>query len=107
MKTPSLRKQLKNAQDALTAFRANTKDLIYNLAYPKTRTIATVEVADSSGRLNGMTIAELLAIVNMATTSGEHIVIRSAATNTLLLSGTKKLELIAVKNDPPVDFRSE
>jgi hypothetical protein len=77
MKMPSTRVQLKKAQQELTDFRDKTKQLLYSLAYPKSRTLLTIDAADAQGKLNGITVVELLTIINLSKATGERIVLRA------------------------------
>lgn len=56
-------------------FTALAKAYVSSLRFPARRALLTVEAADSQGRLNGMTIVELIAIVNLTAGTGEKVYI--------------------------------
>ena len=95
------RKQLKDTQAELLAFRTKAKELIYTLAYPKNRGVATINAAEPNGKLNGLTVVELLAIANMAETTDERIYLVPVTT----FQG-KAIQLVAEKHRPSVNVSS-
>lgn len=52
------------------SWRFAAKAFIHALRYPVRRRLLTTDAADAQGKLNGMTIVELLTIVNL--TAGTH-----------------------------------
>lgn len=83
LKSTQLKKEAKQAKQELQDFRIKTKDIIYNLAYPERRKLLSIVAADAQGRINGMTVPELLTIVNLTagtnektylTTSGKEVI---------------------------------
>jgi hypothetical protein len=92
------RKLLKDTQAELLEFRTKAKELIYTLAYPKSRGVATINAAEPNGKLNGLTVVELLAISNMANTTDERIYLETVVT-----SQGKAIQLVAEKHRPSIN----
>jgi hypothetical protein len=86
MKIPSLRTQLNKAKQELTDFRAKTKELIYTLAYPKIRKLMTIDPATEDGKINGITIPELVMLINLNKASGERIVLCTEGKSVLFIA---------------------
>lgn len=70
-------------------WRIAAKDYMHTLKYPSSRQILSANAADAQGKLNGFTVVELLAIVNMANLTGERIELKSA-NKTIYLFATKR-----------------
>ena len=64
---------VKSVTAKFEAWRKCAKDYITQLREPLTRRILSVEAADAQGKLNGMTIVELVAITNLLATGGEKL----------------------------------
>lgn len=78
MKIVSSKKQtLKSVKAEHTAFRARVGIALSELKYRAARAVATVAPADPQGKLNGMTIVELLTMVRMAKSTQERVVLRA------------------------------
>ena len=71
-----LRKELSDALTQFAAYRAFAVDYVKNDSYRKQRLVLSADAADSEGRLNGLTIVELLAIIKMADQTKERIVLK-------------------------------
>jgi hypothetical protein len=89
MRKLSLKTQLKNAQEELKKFRAEAKQALYDLRYPGTRPLLSVEAAEPDGRINGMTVPEMLAIVNLTEATGEQVYL-SASGKTITFHAKRK-----------------
>lgn len=66
----SLRKELSTA---LIKFDNYALNYVQHGSYRKQRVVLSMDAADAQGKLNGITVAELLAIVNMADQTKERI----------------------------------
>jgi hypothetical protein len=64
---------VKSVAAEFTAWRKIAKDYITQLREPLTRRILSVDVTDAQGKLNGVTVVELVAIVNLLATTGEKL----------------------------------
>jgi hypothetical protein len=69
----SLKKLYEGLQKDYQAFRFAAKNYIYTLQNPSVRSIATIEAADALGKLNGLTVVELIAIVNTVAGTDERV----------------------------------
>lgn len=69
----SKKETIKSVEEKFKAWRLAAKDYIFGLRNPATRRLLTVDVADVQGKLNGMTIVELLTIVNLTNGTEEYI----------------------------------
>lgn len=54
-------------------YKVNAQNFMYTLQNPAKRPLLTVDAADAQGKLNGMTIVELIAIVNLTNATGERV----------------------------------
>lgn len=72
MKKPN-KPTLKAVQTAYAAYKELAQKFMYSLQNPSTRRILSVDAADAQGKLNGITIGELLAITNLLSTQGEKL----------------------------------
>lgn len=74
MRKPRAKKEtLKSIKAAYIAYREAAQKFMYMLQNPPSRNILSVDVADSQGKLNGITIAELVAITNLLSQGGEKL----------------------------------
>jgi hypothetical protein len=64
---------LKSVKAAFYTYAENAKKFMYTLQNPTRRALLTVEAADAQGKLNGMTVVELLTIVNLTDATGERV----------------------------------
>ena len=71
-----LRKELSDALTKFAAYRGFAVDYVKNDSYRKQRLVSSIDAADSNGKLNGLTIVELLAIIKMADQTKERIVLK-------------------------------
>lgn len=74
---------VKSVTEQFQQWRIATKDYIFKLSYPDNQKIATIPAADAQGKLNGLTVVELLTMVNMSQIRGERIVLRAGINKTL------------------------
>ena len=72
MKKPK-KETLKSVTAAFYAWRIAAKNYIHELRNPQGRQILSVEAADEQGKLNGMTVVELIAITNLLSQTGEKL----------------------------------
>jgi hypothetical protein len=72
MKKPK-KETLKSVTAAFYAWRIAAKNYIHELRNPQSRQILSIEAADSLGKLNGMTVVELIAITNLLSQTGEKL----------------------------------
>lgn len=75
MKLLSTRAKLKQVQNELSDFREKAKALIYTLVHPKTRLLMSIVPTDTQGRINGITIPELIMLVNLNRGTNERIIL--------------------------------
>jgi len=68
---------LKSVKKQLEEFRAKSKQIIDDLHYPARRKLLTINVIEPNGAFNGMTVAEMLTIVNLSNGTGERIVMEA------------------------------
>lgn len=74
-------------------WRITAKDYIFNLQHPAQRQLLSIDAADSQGKLNGMTVVEMLAIANLTAQTGEYVVMASHPAN-------KSIRFVAIKSAP-------
>jgi hypothetical protein len=72
MKKPK-KETLKSVTAKFEAWRATARGFMYQLQNPATRQIISIEAADEQGKLNGMTVVELIAITNLLSQTGEKL----------------------------------
>jgi hypothetical protein len=72
MKKPK-KETLKSVKAAYLTYRALAQKFMYELQNPASRQIISIEAADSLGKLNGMTVVELIAITNLLSQTGEKL----------------------------------
>lgn len=54
-------------------FRKDAKANLWSLRYPAKRALLSIDAADAQGKLNGLTVVELLTIVNLTDATGERV----------------------------------
>lgn len=64
---------LKSVKATYSAYVEAAKKFMYELQNPPSRRILAMDAADATGKLNGITIVELLAITNMLSQQGEKL----------------------------------
>ena len=64
---------VKSVKKEFEAFKVLTKAAVVNFRYPNTRRLLTVDAADAQGKLNGITIVELLTIANLTAGTSERV----------------------------------
>jgi hypothetical protein len=69
----SAKKLYEGLQQNYAAYRKSAQEFIFTLQNPPSRRILSVDAADAQGKLNGMTIAELIAITNLLSAQGEKL----------------------------------
>ena len=95
MKKPTV----KSVTAAFEAFKVLAKDYIRSQRYPDSRALLSVEAADATGRLNGMTIVELITVVQLTEGTHERVFI-TVQNKTITLWAEKRVAL------PPFELRS-
>lgn len=58
---------------AYTRYKGAAQQFMYKLQNPSTRRILSVDAADAQGKLNGITIVELIATTNLLSAQGEKL----------------------------------
>lgn len=92
---PSPKETMKSLKAAHQAFRTKVLTAMSDLKYPATRQIASVSATDDSGKLNGMTIVELITMVQMAELNSERVVLEASQLHkTLYIKLEKKPTVI-------------
>ena len=69
----SLREEIKTTKESYATYKEAAQKFMYSLQNPNTRRILSVDAADEQGKLNGITIAELIAITNLLSQGGEKL----------------------------------
>jgi len=64
---------VKSVTAAYLAYKLSAQKFMYELQNPPSRRILSVDAATAEGKINGMTIVELLAITNLLSTTGEKL----------------------------------
>jgi hypothetical protein len=59
-------------------YKENAQKFMYTLQNPPHRALLSVDAADAQGKLNGMTIVELLLIVNLTDAQGERVYLKAS-----------------------------
>jgi hypothetical protein len=73
-KAPKAKKEtLKSVTAKFEAWRVTARGFMYQLQNPVSRQIISIEAADAQGKLNGMTVVELIAITNLLSQTGEKL----------------------------------
>ena len=73
-------------------FRIDAKANLRSLRYPAKRALLSIDAADAQGKLNGMTVVELLTIVNLTDATNERV---------FLTAQGKTITVWAQRNVPP------
>lgn len=68
-----MKESVKSITKAFESWRFAAKAFIHTLKYPTTRKLLSVDAADAQGKLNGMTVVELLTIVNLTAMTHERV----------------------------------
>lgn len=84
---------VKSVTAAYMAFRVAAHSFINNLRHPAKRLLLSVDAADAQGKLNGMTIVELITVAQLSANTDERVY--------LSVYG-KKLSLFAEKIAPAI-----
>ena len=80
---------VKSVTEEFKQWRLKAKDYIFTLKHPQSRTICNITAAEPDGKLNGLTVVELLAMVNMASQQGEKLYLHPVG---------KSVSIMAVKD---------
>jgi|SRR5271166_3246102 len=94
----SLKKLYAGLQKDYEAFRVLAKDYIRNTRYPQRRALLTVEATTEDGKLNGMTIVELLTVANLTQNTGERVYLQACG-KTITMFAEK------IATEPPSSLR--
>lgn len=68
-----MKESVKNITDKFEVWRFSAKAFIHTLKYPSRRRLLSVDASDAQGKLNGMTVVELLTIVNLSVGMHERV----------------------------------
>jgi hypothetical protein len=71
MKKPTI----KSVTEEFEAHKVKAKDYVKALRYPQRRHLLSVCAADKDGRLNGMTVVELITVVRLTENTQERVYI--------------------------------
>jgi hypothetical protein len=96
----SLREELKNVQENFDVYREKTRAYIFeNASLGNRRRLMSITPANEKGMINGMTIPELVMLVNLNEGTGEVVLLETE-------NNKKDLVVIAKKKGPrtPVDL---
>ena len=66
---------LKSVKAEFEKFKEDDRNALRSYRFPSTRALLTVEAADAQGRLNGMTVVELITVVQLTKNTGERVYI--------------------------------
>ncbi|MGA2886073.1 MAG: hypothetical protein ABSE80_13130 [Halobacteriota archaeon] len=66
---------LKSVKAEFEKFKEDARNALGSYRFPSTRALLTVEAADAQGRLNGMTVVELITVVQLTKNTGERVYI--------------------------------
>jgi len=90
----SLRVELNNAQKRFDEFRSKVRAYVLEVNnQSKRRPLMTIEPANAKGQINGLTIPELVMLVNLSEGTGEFITLETTDEN-------KNLKVVATKKLP-------
>jgi hypothetical protein len=59
-------------------YKENAQKFMYTLQNPPHRALLSVDAADAQGKLNGITVVELIAIVNLTEATGERVYLKAS-----------------------------
>ena len=79
---------LKSVKAEFEKFKEDARNALRSYRFPSTRALLTVEAADAQGRLNGMTVVELITVVQLTKNTGERVYI-TAQDKTITLFAEK------------------
>lgn len=68
---------VKSVKLALEQFKQVAKSYINEVRYPQLRNLLSVDAVDAQGKLNGMTVVELLTIANLSLGTGERVYLQA------------------------------
>ena len=68
---------VKSVTEEYRIYKEEAQKHMYTLRNPEGRRLLSVDAADAQGKLNGMTIVELLTIVNLTDATGERVYLRA------------------------------
>lgn len=85
MKKPTV----KSVTTAFEGYRKIAKEYIRTLQRPLQRKLMSSEAADATGRLNGLTVVELITISRMAENTGERVFLAVTDNKTITLYAEK------------------
>ena len=92
MRKPKVKKPtVKSVTETFLKYKEVAQKFMYELQHPSTRLILSIDATDKEGKINGVTVVELIAITNTLSGSGEKL---------LLVPQGKSITGYAVK-DPP------
>jgi hypothetical protein len=64
---------VKSLSEKYDNYRKAAQEFMFKLQHPSSRNVLSVEAADAQGKLNGITIVELIAITNLLSKNGEKL----------------------------------
>ncbi len=89
---------VKSVKAAFEAFKVLAKDYICTARYPQRRALLSVDAADAQGKLNGMTIVELLTVANLTQNTEERVYMQASG-KTITMFAEK------IAPQPPLELR--
>jgi len=89
----SVKRLYEGLQKDYEAFRTLARRTLSGLRYPLSRRLLSVDAADAQGKLNGMTIVELITIANLTNGTGERLIVEAQG---------KTIVMFAEKTSTPV-----
>lgn len=96
--TKSMKKLYEGLQLDYEAFRSKVRAFaLESMSISNVRNLMTIAPANDKGMINGMTIPELVMLVNLSEGTGEHIVLRTT-------NNKQDLLVTAKKNLPPTTW---
>ena len=76
MRKPKIKKPtVKSVIANFLKYKEVAQKFMYELQHPSSRLILSVDAADKEGKLNGMTVVELIAITNTLSGSGVKLLL--------------------------------
>lgn len=91
---------VKSVTETYMNWRRMALAYINEIRYPKSRKLLSVEAADQQGKLNGMTVVELITVAQLSANQGERVYLE-VLDKTLTLVAEKD-----VRTSPPYELRS-
>jgi hypothetical protein len=92
----TLRAELKALQAVLDKHKADTRAFVFAVKTAG-RTLMTIAPANDKGMINGLTIPELVLLVNLKENEGEYVTLRTT-------NNKRDLVVMAQKNLPPTPW---